>query len=538
MSNKVYHNIKPDTDFSAIDHIVIGSGMGGLTVASWLAKAGKRVVVLERHFKPGGFTHSFKREKGFEWDVGVHYIGNVGEGESLHKLFGHLTNYKIKWNDMGHIYDVVHIGDDKYELKAGEEAFKNTLVDYFPEEKEAINAYLRLINKANRMGRLFFLEKTFEPILSKTIGWIIKKAYKKYTHKTTYEVLSGLTNNQRLIAVLCAQCGNYGLSPRYSSFATHAIVVGHFMNGGYYPEGGSVALNKHIIDDFVDNGGQLFINATVDEIVVNNNKVKGVRLGDKFIQCNSVISNAGVRNTFDHLISDSLQKKYNYTFENIKPSGSCLCLYVGLDQSVEKLQLPKHNVWSFSRDNFDKTFDNVTLSGAPDEFAYITFPSSKDHKWEQKNPGTSTIQAISMAQYEWFEAYANKPWLHRGDAYDKLKEEFEKSMMEKLEYLFPQIKGHVVVTNVSTPLSVKHFSNYSNGEIYGLEHSPERFNIPFLRPQTKIKGLRLVGQDITQVGIAGAMLSGILCAVTILKFGVWKIFKQVAKGDEAMSEIG
>ena len=108
-----------------------------------------------------------------------------------------------------------------------------------------------------------------------------------------------------------------------------------------------------------------------------------------------------------------------------------------------------------------------------------------------------------------------------------MKASFEKQMLKKLYKLFPQIKGHVVVTEVSTPLSTKHFSNYQSGEIYGLAHTPERFSLPFLKPETKIKGLRLVGQDITLVGVAGAMLSGMLCAVTILKYRVWKIFKEM-----------
>ena len=102
-------------------------------------------------------------------------------------------------------------------------------------------------------------------------------------------------------------------------------------------------------------------------------------------------------------------------------------------------------------------------------------------------------------------------------------------MLERLYTLFPQIKGHVVTTEVSTPLSTRHFANYKTGEIYGLAHTPARFKLPFLRPVTRIKGLRLVGQDITLVGLAGAMLSGMLCAITILKFGVWRLFRDMRK---------
>ena len=68
------------------DAIIIGSGMGSLTSAAILAKEGKKVLVLERHYTAGGFTHIFKR-KGFEWDVGIHYIGEVQKNTSLKRCF-------------------------------------------------------------------------------------------------------------------------------------------------------------------------------------------------------------------------------------------------------------------------------------------------------------------------------------------------------------------------------------------------------------------------------------------------------------------
>lgn len=527
MSEKSYQPYKPNLDFSSLDHIVIGSGMGGLTVATWLAKAGKKVVIFERHYVPGGYTHCFKRKDGFQWDVGVHYVGNMAKDSSLRGFFDFLTDGKLEWESMGEIYDVANIDGSEYIFKAGIDNFRKQLGCYFPNDKEAIENYLKLIRKANNRGRAFYFEKVFEPWLSKSVGWFFRKRYLDFASKSTWQVLSGITTNKRLIAVLAAQCGNYGLSPKNSSFGAHAMVVGHFLEGGYYPVGGGDQICEKTLQVFKANGGRVFINADVKKITIKNNRVQGVQIGEKFIPCESVISNVGVNNTFNHLLSSSERIACNFNLKNVKPASAHLCLYLGLNKSSDALNLPKHNLWYYKDDNIDRIYAGATLENAGKSFAYISFPSAKDPDWKNKNPGTSTIQAISFGNMEWFENYQNSSWMRRGDEYLNLKKNFESEMLKVLYKFFPQIEGTIVATEVSTPLSTKNFTNYKSGEIYGLAHSPERFSLSFLRPKTKIKGLFLTGQDITLVGVAGAMLSGLLCATAILKFGSWKIFKEI-----------
>ena len=427
---------------------------------------------------------------------------------------------------MGEIYDEVRVGDKSYQFPKGKENFTQKMFEYFPDHKEEIKAYLKLIAKANRKAQMFFFEKTFKPILAKTIGPLFKKGFQRFAQKSTLDTLKEITDNDELIAVLCAQCGNYGLSPKYSSFSAHALIVGHFMEGGYYPNGGSETLAEAAIQKLNSNQGKVYINSQVEAINVENKRVTGVTVNGKFIACKSVISNVGVLNTNNHLLKANATIIDKQKFGNIKRSTGHICLYVGVKGNSHDLGLPKNNIWSFSSNQYDKIFDAANLKDAGKDFTYISFPSSKDALAQND---ISTIQIVTIGRHEWLEKYENEPWRKRSPEYQKIKDQVSQNLIQALLKIYPHLEDKIEFHELSTPLSTQHFTQYDKGEIYGLEHSSQRFLLPFLRPETKIKGLRLAGQDITVVGVAGAMLSGMLCAITILKFKVWRVFYKMTK---------
>jgi all-trans-retinol 13,14-reductase len=118
----------------------------------------------------------------------------------------------------------------------------------------------------------------------------------------------------------------------------------------------------------------------------------------------------------------------------------------------------------------------------------------------------------------------NTQWQKRGAEYNDLKKDVTDFLLGKLIELVPQIKDKIAWAELSTPLSTKHFSGYQSGEIYGLEHSPQRFRVKSLRPRTRFKNLFLTGQDIVCVGVGAAIFSGIITAVSILNRNLlWKI---------------
>lgn len=517
---------------SAYDSIIIGSGMGGLTTAVCLAKARKKVLVLEKHYVIGGFTHTFKRKK-FEWDVGVHYVGKVNNPNSLiRKTFDYLTDSKLKWDDMGEIYDQVIIEGDIYNFRKGLENQINQMIAYFPEEEKAIRSYYELVNKVGDHASLFFAEKSMPNWLSKLVGGLLTKSFLLYSKQTTFDVLSKLTSNKKLISVLCAQFGNYGLTPKKSSFGIHALVVAHYIEGGAYPTGGSANIHKSLTQVIEQNGGKIAIKAEVKEIIIEDNKAIGVLMenGDKLF-ANIIISNTGAHNTFNKLISKKLQKEENSVGLNkINPSISHACIYVGLNASNLVLNLPKNNIWLHN--NYDLDFNNdyhLKTKDSESPVFYISFPSAKDSEWEKKHPGTSTVQVLGSYPFNWVENWELTKWQKRGNEYECKKEKLKQLFLEKLYKTVPQTKGHVEICELSTPLSTKHFSNYDKGEIYGLEHSPARFDLKQLRPKTNYKNLYLTGQDILSVGLASAMMSGIFTSINILNRNLfWKIIRYKA----------
>ena len=144
------------------DSIIIGSGLGGLTTAALLSKQGKKVLVLERHYTAGGFTHAYSR-KGFEWDVGLHYIGKVHDPRTpLRLIFDEITEGQLKWHKMDQEYDKIVIGNNEFSLIEGLSNFKAKMFEYFPEEKEAINKYIDLIKKLIRLLRVILSKKPYQ----------------------------------------------------------------------------------------------------------------------------------------------------------------------------------------------------------------------------------------------------------------------------------------------------------------------------------------------------------------------------------------
>ena len=143
---------------------------------------------------------------------------------------------------------------------------------------------------------------------------------------------------------------------------------------------------------------------------------------------------------------------------------------------------------------------------------YISFPSAKDPDWSNRYPGRSTIDIITLIPFENFAKWEGTRWMKRGEDYEQLKENISRRLLEHLFRHLPHLREKIDHYEFSTPLTTQHFVNYKKGEIYGLDHTPDRFKHKFLKPRTPIKKLYLTGQDIVTAGVGGALFAGVLTA--------------------------
>ena len=516
---RIGYRYRPKRLAPEYDAVVIGSGMGGLTSAALLSELGWKVCVLEQHYTAGGYTHSYERN-GYEWDVGVHYIGDVGAETRTKKMFDFLTGGKLEWAPMDAEYDRFYVGDKVFNAVAGRQEFRDNLVRQFPAEEQGIDRYMQLLKQVSGALYAHSMERALMPWQRRLATPFLKWKKPSVLYRNTHDVLSELTDDPDLIATLCGQWGDMGLPPKQSAFMVHAMIARHYLYGGFYPTGGSWQIADHIIPKIQKTGGEVFTYARVKQILLEEGIVTGVEMADGHrIECGCVISSAGISNTFDGLLSSNIVKNAGYEkdLSSVRPSFAHLGVYIGLRHTAEELELPKTNFWIYPGNDFDAAVDEfVNDKNAPFPVVYISFPSAKDPDYLRRHPGTATIEIVAPAPYAWFEQWQGSTWGKRGDDYEAFKKELGDRLMRYLYDKLPQLEGKVDYFEVSTPLSTNWFSAYQHGELYGLDHTPERLQQDWLGPRTRIPGLWLTGQDTLTCGVTGAMMAGMLTTMAIV----------------------
>ena len=544
-----------DENNGPLDAIVIGSGIGGLTCSALLARCGKRVLVLEQHDRAGGSTHVFE-DKGFEFDTGVHYLGNVSKSQPiLDMLTG--PDRRIEFARMGtaengYVYDaIVEKNGREWLIPSGENAYREMLVREFPAYEEQIARYLELVRRV-ASDDLFFKLKIARPawLVRKLAEWlgVFDRFFDTALRRSAEDVIRddcGI-DDPRLLWLLTAQWGDHGTLPSRASFFMHASVVNHYLHeGGFFVSGGSGQIAANIIPTIEESGGAVFVCAEVASIIVDNDNgtVTGVKLGNgDVIRCGTVVSSAGFQNTVTKLLGGGATANQALTAfaSGAEPSPTAMCLFVGIDDfnEMDRAVLPSHNIWSLydsgkSHDVAQREYFADPLNPDCHMPCFIGFPCAKDPTWKRRYPNKGNAVIVSLAARDWFSEWADgrTDCKKRGGLYRAKKEKFARRMLEELYRHCPHLRGRVTHFDLGTMPTFEHYIRSHEGGIYGLGDRGARFSregFRYLRPdlgsELSLRGLYLTGQDVTTLGFSGALMSGILTAMSIQGYGtLWDI---------------
>ncbi len=504
------------------DVVVIGSGAGGLSAALPLAQAGKRVLVVEQHEVPGGYTQSFTLE-GYQFSPGVHYIGGLQPGGSMRRIYEGLgVSQDLEFCEMNPDgYDHIFIGDERFDLPKGEDRLIETLQEAFPHEADGIEAYITLVREL--MEALSAVRK----LGSLPEAWEATKAaalLARWVGRTGADLIEKHVSDPVLQGVLAGQAGDHGLPPSQVSAVVHAGITHHYLDGAWYPRGGGMAIPRAFVRALARAGGEIRLSTRVERIIIEDGRVAGVGLDDATeVRAPVVISNADPHVTLEGLVGrEHLGWRTRRKLDAATYSVSALSLFFAVDMDLRAAGLDSGNYWYYADEDVDGIYAEGLTDGVlrSEEIpgTFLAAPTLKDPS--KMHHGHHTCEAFAFVSHGAFERWAHEPHGEHSQAYEELKEELAERMLDTLDQRVPGLRENVVFYELATPLTNRHYVNVTRGNLYGLAKTRGQVGPGAFPVDADVDGLFMVGASTVSHGVAGATFSGLQAASEILGQGV------------------
>jgi all-trans-retinol 13,14-reductase len=506
------------------DVIVIGSGLGGLTAAAYLAANGRRTLVLEQHYVAGGNAHVFRRKRMFEFDVGVHYVGDCGSGGVIPTVLrGVGLDGKVEFLEMDPDgFDTIVYPGLTFRVPKGWDRYRERLVAAFPDDETALHGCLDVFEALLREMRE--LQRAGSAV---DVAQLLQKAptLVRWGGRPLTALFDDFRLGDKARAVLLAESGAYAVAPSRTPVAVHAGLLDHYLKGAYYPKGGGQVLPARLIEVLRANGGDVRTRKRVERILIEDGHVAGVRLksGEEF-RAPVVVSNADLKRTLLELVGrEHLSAKTADRTDSYRMSLPIFCVYLGLDIDLRD-RMPNTNYW------YCETFDIESIYQACDDGRlpenlplFITAASVKDPSTDRIAPrGCSSIEIMTWVPadprlWQVHEGPAAGERYHRNRDYRSFKDRLMEQLIDGAERVLPGIREHIVWKEAATPVTQERYTLSTGGTSYGIEVALDQFGPNRPGAATEVPGLYLAGAStVFGHGIVGSMRGGVGTASAVL----------------------
>jgi all-trans-retinol 13,14-reductase len=461
----------------ATDVVVIGSGIGGLTTAIILLKLGYRVTVIEKNPSPGGLMRSYFRQ-GIACPVGVHYVGSLGSGQPLRRMFDYLgvgSRFSLERMGTNGIIDRYIFNDFTFTLPEGIDPFEENLRQACPRDQQQITLIMKnlrdIAGQMNRLENLFSPDRDFflNEIFSASLGGLLRE----------------LNSSPGLRSVMGMTCSWIGVPLDECPVYYHHMALVSYLFSSWRCNGAQMA------DAFVGRteelGGIILASDPVEKVLVHEKTTAGVVLkSGRTIRASTVIGAIHPKTLILMLPASALRPAYIDRIHQLQDTHGIFCAHFSINAEDHK-EVP-YNIFKVKTDETGNMCDVVFYQLRTSE-----------------QPGVNLFSMITSIEPEAWRPWENTRTGHRGRDYVEAKKKKADELIQEAAKIFGPFKD-IRYLDAYTHLTLRDWVHTPGGSAYGVLRSTRQLTRAAMLNRTSIQGLHLAGQNVLAPGVFGTTL--------------------------------
>ena len=479
------------------DIVIIGGGLGGLFCAVILGKEGRKVAVLEQDKQAGGCLQTFSfRKKVF--DSCVHYIGGLGDGHSLNRIFryaGIMDELKLKSLDSDCFDEIFLPGKSQsFSLANGTENFIEKLLARFPDDVKDLRHYVEFLRETSAKFPLYNLRNGSNDEKETVV------------HLALEDVLNDIFSNPEIPQVLLGNsllyAGQQGKTPWY----LHALVMESYIHSAHKVQPGSSAITKLLCREISKHGGEVFRNTEVVKLEETDGKLSAAiaKTGQRF-EGEIFIGATSPKVLLPMIPQHLLRPAYTKRLMNIPQTISSFMVNAVLQPKT--FPYPKSNIYYNSLPGGFLP-ENGSLKNGNSFAVFCTEDAA--------NPGfADTASILTYMDFSEVAGWANSinrsnEIASRGGNYDAWKAEKAQELIALVaSTTLPNLPAAIIAQKIATPLTWRDYTATPEGSLYGNAKDvtqPANTAVPV---RTRIPNLFLTGQNVNLHGVLGVSITAL-----------------------------